>query len=131
MAKKKPLKVVKSKEFGAEELASIAVLGIQEKKGKEIVSLDLRNVKNAVTDFFIVCHGDSRTQVDAIARSVEDEVFNKLKENPIHKEGFENAEWVLLDYFNVVIHVFLQEKRAFYGIEKLWADAEVKMLANN
>jgi ribosome-associated protein len=107
-------------------IVDIAVKAIQEKKGKNIVTLDLRNVKNAVTDYYIVCHGDSNTQVNALARSVEDEVFKALGEDPFHKEGFENAEWVLLDYFNVVVHVFNQEKRDFFGLERLWADAEIK-----
>jgi ribosome-associated protein len=109
-------------------LSEIAVEGIQEKKGKDIVSLDLRNIKNAVTDYFIVCHGESRTQVEAIARSVEEEIFRKTGENPWHREGFENAEWILLDYINIVVHIFQQEKRDFYGIERLWADAEIKKL---
>lgn len=104
----------------------IAVDGMQEKKAKEIVSLDLRNVKNAVTDFFIVCHGDSKVQVEAIARSVEEQIFKKTGEDPWHREGFENAEWILLDYINIVVHIFQQEKRDFYGIEKLWADAEIR-----
>jgi ribosome-associated protein len=131
MVKKKPSKVVRLKKNSGEELTSVIIHGIQEKKGKEILSLDMRNVKNAVADFFVVCHGDSRPQVEAIARSVEEEVYRKLKEDPFHKEGKENAEWVLIDYFNVVVHVFLKEKREFYGIERLWADAEIKMVANS
>jgi ribosome-associated protein len=131
MAKKQPSKVVKLKKNSTEELTAIIIHGIQEKKGKEILSLDMRNVKNAVADFFVVCHGDSRPQVEAIAKSVEEEVFKKFKEDPFHVEGKENAEWVLIDYFNVVVHVFQKDKREFYGIERLWADAEIKMVANN
>lgn len=93
--------------------------------------MDLRSVKHAISDFFIVCHGDSRPQVEAIARSVEEEVFKRLKETPIHAEGKQNAEWILLDYFHVVVHIFIKEKREFYAIEKLWADAEIKKVANN
>jgi ribosome-associated protein len=122
-------KRIKKKEKSSEVVATLvdaAVKAIQEKKGKDIVSLDLRNVKNAVTDFYIVCHGESNVQVNALARSVEDEIFKALGEDPSHKEGYENAEWILLDYFNVVVHVFNKEKRDFFGIERLWADAEIK-----
>lgn len=106
-------------------LAKIAIKGIQEKKGKQIVSLDLRKIKNASTDYFVVCHGDSKTQVHAIARSVEEEIHKTTGENPWHREGFENSEWILLDYISVVVHIFQEEQRFFYGLEKLWADAEV------
>ena len=122
-------KRIKKKEKSEEVVATlvdIAVKAIQEKKGKNIVALDLRKVKNAVTDYYIVCHGDSSVQVNALARSVEDEISKALGEDPFHKEGFENAEWILLDYFNVVVHVFNQEKREFFGLERLWADAEIK-----
>src|SRR3979411_1542973 len=101
-----------------EQLKDNIVLGMQEKKAKEIVCIDLRCLKNAVTDFFIVCHADSRTHIEAIARSIEEYVFTKTKEDPLHKEGFANAEWILLDYANVVAHIFLKEKRDFYGIER-------------
>ncbi len=127
MAKKQPSKVVRLKKYSSGDLLSVITKGIQEKKGHDIVSLDLRNIKNAVADFFIVCHGDSKTQVDAIARSVEEEVYKKFKEDPFHMEGKGNAEWILIDYFNVVVHIFQKEKREFYGIEKLWADAEIRI----
>ena len=112
-------------------LSMIAVNGILEKKGKDIVTLDLRNVKNALTDYFIICHADSGTQVGAIAKGIEEEVYKKTGEDPWHKEGFENAEWILLDYVNVVVHIFLKEKRYFYSIENLWADAEIQKIASN
>ena len=105
-------------------LAEIAIKGMQEKKAKEIVCLDLRNINNAVSDFFVICHGDSNTQVDAIADSVEFEIKKAIGENPWHREGFENAEWILLDYVNVVIHVFQKPQRDFYRLEDLWADAK-------
>jgi ribosome-associated protein len=113
-----------------EQLKDNIVLGMQEKKAKEIVCIDLRNLKNAVTDFFIVCHADSRTHIEAIARSVEEYVSSKTNEDPMFKEGMMNAEWILLDYSNVVAHIFLKEKRDFYGIERLWADAEIKKIAS-
>lgn len=110
----------------SENLAEAAVRGIQEVKGHEILSIDLRKLPNSVSDFFIICHGTSNTQVEAIARSVEKTVYSELKEDPLHKEGKENATWILLDYFNVVVHIFAEEARRFYNLETLWADAEVK-----
>jgi ribosome-associated protein len=125
MSKTKKEAIVPVKDLSS-MLAAIAVEGIQEKKGKEIVSLDLRNIKNSVSDVFVICHAESKNQVEAIARSVEEEIFKKTGEDPWHKEGFENAEWILLDYINIVVHIFQQSKRDFYGIERLWADAEIK-----
>jgi ribosome-associated protein len=107
------------------------VSGMQEKKGKEIVWIDLRNVKNAVADFFVICHADSKTHVEAIADSIEEMVYKQTGEKPYHKEGNTNAEWILLDYVNVVAHVFRHEQREFYGIERLWADAEIQRIAGN
>lgn len=123
-------KITKAKDETV-QLKDNIVLGMLEKKAKEIVCIDLRNLKNAVTDFFIVCHADSRTHIETIARSIEEFVFAKMKEDPAHKEGFTNAEWILLDYSNVVAHIFLKEKRDFYGIERLWADAEIEQIASN
>ncbi|MBK7391284.1 MAG: ribosome silencing factor [Chitinophagaceae bacterium] len=112
-----------------EVLADAVVQGIQEKKGHDIVVLDLKPTGTSIADFFIVCHGDSNTQVDALARSVEDEVHKLTGENPVYREGYENAEWILLDYISVVVHIFGREQRDFYGIERLWADAETKRIA--
>ncbi len=108
------------------QLADAVIRGIQEVKGKEICSLDLRKLPNSVCDFFIICHGTSDTQVDAIARSVLKTVSEDRNENPVHKEGMNQAEWILLDYFDVVVHIFKEEARSFYNLEKLWADADVK-----
>lgn len=105
-------------------LSEIAINGIQEKKGNEIVRLDLREINSSVSDFFVVCNADSSTQVKAIADSVEDEIYKQTKTNPWHKEGLENAEWVILDYFDIVVHIFKTEKRDFFGLEDLWGDAE-------
>ncbi|MFA6276770.1 ribosome silencing factor [Pedobacter sp. UC225_61] len=105
-------------------LSEIAVHGIQEKKGNDIVRLDLRELNSSVSDYFIVCNADSSTQVKAIADSVEDEIYKLTKTNPWHKEGQENAEWIILDYFDIVVHIFKTEKREFFGIEDLWGDAE-------
>lgn len=106
-------------------LADIVVKGMEEKKASDIVRIDLRNVKGAVADFFLICHADSDRQVDAIAKSVEEEVYKALNEDPWHREGFENAEWILLDYVDVVVHIFMKEKRHFFGIEELWGDGEL------
>ena len=115
----------------AENLRDLIIDGMQEKKAKEIVSIDLRSLKNSVADFFVVCHADSKTHTDAIARSVEEYVSKKIGEDPFHKEGMGTSEWVLLDYLNVVVHIFKKEKRDYYGIERLWADAEIKQIASN
>lgn len=113
------------KKSQTEQLAGYVAEGIAEKKGKEILLLDLREVTNSVSDIFVVCHGTSRTQVEAIADSIREFVGKKTGERPWHSEGFENSEWILLDYVDVVAHVFLQDARAFYQLEKLWADAKI------
>ncbi len=107
-------------------LVEAIIKGIQEVKGRDICTIDLRSLNNAVTDFFVVCHGTSDTQVDAISRSIEREVYKAMAEDPMHKEGKDKSDWVLLDYFNVVVHIFKEETRYFYNLEKLWADADVK-----
>jgi len=107
-------------------LSEAIVHGIQEKKGNDIVRLDLRNLHSSVADFFVICHADSSTQVKAIADSIEKEVFTATGEDPVRKEGLQNAEWILLDYADVVVHIFKTEKRAFYKIEDLWGDAELE-----
>ncbi len=109
----------------SEKLSQVIVKGMQEKKASDIVVLDLRKVKNAVADFFIICSGNSDKQLDAIADSIDEEVYKTMKENPWHKEGKNNQEWMLLDYINVVAHVFRTDKRKFFALEKLWGDAEI------
>lgn len=104
-------------------LVDAVVQGMQEVKAKDIVHLDLREVPNTVCDHFIICHGDSSTQVEAIARSVERFTREKMSEKPWHVEGKENAGWILLDYVDVVVHIFLRDVRTFYGLDQLWADA--------
>jgi ribosome-associated protein len=108
-----------------EKLLSAIVKGILDKKGKEVVTLDLRKVGSRVCDYFVICHGDSTTQVSALGGNVENEVRKLTGEKPWHSEGFQNSEWVLIDFVNVVVHVFLNEKRTFYNLEKLWGDAEI------
>ena len=106
----------------SEILCKCIVEGMQENKAKDIVILDLRNVSSAVCDFFIICTGESSTQVDGISNSVTRHTRKILKEKPWHIEGQRNSEWVLMDYIDVVAHVFYKEARGFYEIEDLWAD---------
>lgn len=116
--------VTKKKQANSSAIAASVIKGIQEKKGKHIISLDLREISTAICDFFIICEGDSNRQVDAIADAIRDEVIKDFSEKPVHAEGFENAEWILLDYIDVVVHIFQRETRAFYNLEGLWADAK-------
>lgn len=131
MGKKRSLQAARSTVHSTSQIVKTIIKAIQEKKGHEIVALDLRKTGNSFADYFVVCHGDSTTQTDAIAESVEKMVAEKHFEHPFHVEGTENAEWILLDYFSVIVHVFLKEKREFYGLERLWADAQVKKVANS
>ena len=128
---KKVLKKKSSKTNADEELKNLVINGMQEKKAKEIVCIDLRNIKNSVADFFVVCHADSKTHVEAIADSVEEFVMEHTGEYPKNKEGIANAEWILLDYVNVIAHIFRHEQREFYGIERLWADADIQQIVSN
>ncbi len=111
-----------------ENLVDAIVHGLQEVKGNDIVELNLEKIPNAICSRFVICHGDSSTQVEALANSVEKEVKEQLNEKPLHREGVNNAEWIILDYFNVVVHVFQKATREFYDLEKLWADAEAKKI---
>lgn len=114
----------------AARLVDAAIAGIQEVKGREIVHMDLREVPNTVCDHFVVCHGDSDTQVEAITRSVQETVLKRTGEKPWHTEGQRNAEWILLDYVDVVIHIFHRDKRGYYALEDLWGDAALKRYEN-
>lgn len=107
------------------QLSEAVVRGMQEKKALDIVVMDLRKVKNAVADFFVICSGNSDKQLEAISDSISEEVAKSLKENPWHTEGKNNKEWMLLDYINVVAHVFRKDRRQFYALEQLWGDAEI------
>jgi ribosome-associated protein len=106
------------------ELAMQVAQGMFERKAEEIRILDMRTVKGASADFFVISHAESDKQVEAIANSIEEEVHKQSNEWPAHREGYTNMEWVLLDYFDVVAHVFQREKREFYAVEELWGDAK-------
>ena len=99
------------------------IAAIQEKKGKNIISLDLRKINEAVADFFIICEANSQPQIRAISEHLEEQVKNRCEENPYHHEGYNNLQWVLIDYVNVVVHVMLPEIRKFYKLEEMWSDA--------
>lgn len=123
-------KTISEKEANLKLLVDTIVEGVQEVKGKDITILNLTEIENAVCDYFVICSGDSSTQVDAIANSVQRTTREKLTEKPWHNEGSTNSEWILLDYVNVVVHVFYRETRDFYNIEGLWADAERTNIEN-
>jgi ribosome-associated protein len=109
-------------------LLKSVIKGIFEKKGHKVLKIDLRKLENRIADYFVICHGTSATQVDSICDSVEDTVRKEAGEKPLHVEGLENCYWVLLDYSNVVVHIFLEEHRNFYNLESLWADAEIEVM---
>ena len=109
----------------ADQLIATILSGIEEVKGKEITILDLRELENTVCDYFIVCEGTSNTQVNAIVNSIQKQVSKTIKDKPWHIEGADNAEWVLMDYVNVVVHVFQKHIREYYDIESLWGDAKI------
>jgi len=112
----------------ADLLISTILNGIEDVKGKEITILDLREIENTVCDYFIICEGTSNTQVNAIVNSIQKKVSKTLHDKPWHIEGTENAEWVLMDYVNVVVHVFQKHIRAYYDIESLWGDAKTTVI---
>lgn len=99
------------------------IAAIQEKKGENIISLDLRKINEAVADFFIVCEADNQPQIRAISENVEEKVKERCSENPYHHEGYQKLNWVLIDYVNVVVHIMLPESRKFYKLEEMWSDA--------
>lgn len=101
------------------------VEGLHEKKGRDVVSLDLRNIPNAVADHYVICTGDSNTHVEALAGTMEETVRKALGEKPWHVEGLANSEWVLVDYVDVVVHIFQPHARDHYRLENLWADAKL------
>jgi len=119
---------MKKKSDGAEVLLESVLKGIFEKKGQNVLKIDLRKLENRIADYFVICHGSSGTQVSAICDSVDDTVRKEAFEKPLHLEGLDNCFWVLLDYGNVIVHVFLEEYRNFYSLESLWADASIEAM---
>ena len=121
--------VVKTDE--ANYLIEKIVDGISDVKGQNIEMIDLRKIENRICDFYIICSGNSNTHVSAILESVKRKVSKTLKEKPTHTEGEENAEWILLDYINVVVHIFQKPVRDFYRIEELWGDCKINTIPIN
>ena len=111
-----------------EGLVKLVIEGILKKKGKRIVTLDLSKIENSICTYFIICHGESTTQTSAIGESVAEFVFKESGEKPLHREGFQNANWILLDYGDVIVHVFLESFRELYRLEDLWADAKSELI---
>jgi ribosome-associated protein len=122
---------MKKRSDGAAVLLGSIIKGIFEKKGHDVIKIDLRKLENRIADYFIICHGSSTTQVDTICDSVEDTVRKVAGEKPLHVEGLGNCFWVLLDYGNVIVHIFLEEYRSFYSLESLWADASMEAMEDN
>ena len=114
-----------------DSLISNIVLGIDNVKGIDVSLLDLRDIENTVCSYFVVCTGSSSTHVNAIVSAIKKTVSKELKEKPFHTEGNDNAEWVLIDYVNVVVHVFQKQTRDYYNIEELWGDAKTTKIASN
>lgn len=113
-----------------DHLITEVIKGIEDVKGENITILDLRKIENTVCDYFIICDGNSNTQVSAISGSIQKKVSKALKDKPWHVEGESNAEWILLDYVNIVVHVFQSQVREFYNIEGLWGDAKITNIQN-
>lgn len=111
--------------INSKKLSELVVQGMLEKKASDVVVMDLREVKNAIADFFVLCSGNSDTQIDAISESVEEQVHKNSQQNPWRREGKQNNEWIIIDYVDVVAHVFNKDKRAFYALEELWGDAQI------
>ena len=116
------------KKTSADQLIAVILSGIEDVKGKDINILDLREIENTVCDYFIICEGTSNTQVNAIVNSIQKKVSKELKDKPWHVEGADNAEWILIDYVNVVVHVFQKPIREYYDIESLWGDAKTTII---
>ncbi|WKV13790.1 ribosome silencing factor [Marivirga harenae] len=116
--------------MNSEALSNLVVQGMQERKAQDITIIDLSEVKNAVADFFVICSATSDTQADSISESIEKYVYKETQENPWKSEGKNNREWILIDFVNVVAHVFKKDKREHYDLENLWGDAKIIEVEN-
>ena len=119
---------MKKKSDGTDVLLEGVIKGIFEKKGQSVLKIDLRKLDTRIADYFVICHAPSGTQVSAICDSVDDTVRKETGEKPLHVEGLDNCFWVLLDYGNIIVHIFLEEYRKFYSLESLWADAAIEAI---
>ncbi|MBP7821873.1 MAG: ribosome silencing factor [Saprospiraceae bacterium] len=118
------------KKFTAAQQNDLIIDAIQDIKGKNILKLDLRKLTDSPTDFFIICEGDSTTQVRAIAQNIQKRMRDEINIKPYHIEGFQGSRWVLVDFFTTVVHIFHPETRDFYNLERLWNDAEITKYEN-
>lgn len=119
---------MQNKNNNAQEVINQIIEGIQDKKGKEIVVVDMLELGNSICDYFVICQGGSPAQVSAITDSIEDTVRVNCKRKPYAVDGLRNAQWVAMDYGDILVHVFLPDVRKFYDIEHLWADAKLTMI---
>lgn len=121
--------MIKNK-VNTDELLALILKGIEDVKGTDISILDLRGIENTVCDYFVICNGGSNTQVNAISGSIQRAVSKEIHEKPWHVEGEENAQWVLMDYVSIVVHIFQKQIREYYDIESLWGDAKITHIEN-
>ncbi len=119
------MKLKNKQAISSEELSKIVAQGMLEKKASDVVIIELKGLKNAIADYFVIGSGTSDTQVEAIAESVEEMVYKNAHQDPWHTEGEKNKEWILIDYVDVVAHVFKKDRRAFFALEDLWGDAKI------
>ncbi|HOW41517.1 MAG TPA: ribosome silencing factor [Bacteroidales bacterium] len=117
---------MRKKTDGTDLLLKAIINGIHEKKGQNVLKIDLRKLENRIADYFVICHASSTTQVSALSDSIDDVVRKEAGQKPVHIEGLDNCLWVLIDYGDVVVHVFVEEYRNFYSLESLWADAVIE-----
>ena len=114
--------MTENKSLNTEEKREMIIEALKEKKGKQILTIDLRKTNNSICDHFIICHGESTTQVSALADSVERKLKESRNTRVHHIEGLQNCQWVLMDYFDILVHIFIEDQRSFYNLEELWAD---------
>lgn len=110
------------------KILDAAIEGIRRIKGKELLMIDLTTIHHSECSYFVICHGTSNTQVEALAHSVEETVKEMTGENTWHKDGYRNSIWILLDYGDLMVHVFNEEARTFYNLEGLWSDAKITQI---
>ena len=122
---------MRKKTDGTDLLLKAIINGIHEKKGQNVLKIDLRKLENRIADYFVICHASSTTQVSALSDSIDDVVRKEAGQKPVHIEGLDNCLWVLIDYGDVVVHVFVEEYRNFYSLESLWADAVIEAVEDN
>lgn len=108
------------------QLINAAIEGLKDKKAQDIVCIDLSKTENTFCNYFIICHGTSNTHVNGLADSLTDKVIEECREKPFHKEGLDNCQWVLIDYSDVIVHIFQKEYRDYYSLEDMWSDAKIE-----